>query len=83
MHRKDGIQLNANPQSSVEFVSSFEPYFYHLLQTLSGKQVAVQTSKSTIQGHIAMVAPDHIVVEVSGSPFYIRMKEIVWVTLSK
>ncbi|TQR19690.1 YuzF family protein [Psychrobacillus vulpis] len=75
--------MNANPQSSVEFVSSFEPYLYQLLQTLSGKRVAVQTSRSTLQGNLKTVAPDYIVVEVSGSPFYIRMKEIVWVTLSK
>ncbi|WP_246097037.1 YuzF family protein [Psychrobacillus soli] len=76
--------MNTNPQSSVEFVSSFEPYLYHLLQTLSGKRVAVQTStNNTIQGNLTMVAPDHIVVEVSGSPFYIRNQEIVWVTLSR
>ncbi|SES08416.1 YuzF family protein [Psychrobacillus sp. OK032] len=76
--------MNANPQSSVNFVSSFEPYLYHLLQTLAGNRVAVQlTTKSTIQGNLTMVAPDHIVVEVSGSPFYIRNQEIVWVTLSK
>lgn len=75
--------MNTNPQSTVEFVSSFEPYLYHLLQTLSGKRVAVQTRNSTIQGNLTMVTPDHIVVDVSSSPFYIRNQEIVWVTLSK
>ena len=75
--------MNARQQSSVEFISSYEPYLYQLLQTLTGQRIAVQTTRSTIQGNLNSVAPDHIVVEVSDNPFYIRNKEIVWVTLSK
>lgn len=44
--------------------------------------IVVQTEKSIQQGKLISVLPEDIVVEVSRSPFFIRMEDIVWVTLA-
>lgn len=80
--KKGWVKLNGQTQPSVEYVSNFEGYFYQVASTLVGKQIAVQTTRSTIQGTLSNVTPDHIVVLVSKVPFYIRNQEIVWVTQS-
>ncbi|EON71365.1 hypothetical protein H131_15398 [Lysinibacillus sphaericus OT4b.31] len=47
-----------------------------------GQAIVVQTVKNIQQGILTSVLPDHIVVEVCRTPFFIRMEEIVWVTLA-
>ncbi|MEK4485500.1 YuzF family protein [Psychrobacillus sp. FSL H8-0484] len=75
--------LNEQPQSNVEFVSNFEGHVYQAANSLLGKNIAIQTTKSTLQGKLSLVAPDHLVLEVSGVPFYIRTQQIVWITPAK
>ncbi|MFJ7734307.1 DUF2642 domain-containing protein [Lysinibacillus sp. NPDC097231] len=58
------------------------PYLYETLNMMIGQAIVVQTEKSIQQGLLASVLPDHIVVEVSRTPFFIRMEEIVWVTMA-
>lgn len=72
--------MNDKPQAKVEFVSNFEGYVYQAAKGLKGKMIAVQTTRSTIQGKLAGVAPDHIVMDVSDTPFYIRTQQIVWIS---
>ncbi|WP_053361489.1 YuzF family protein [Bacillus sp. FJAT-27251] len=66
-------------QQSPSFVSHIDSYVYHALQGVTGSMVAVQTTKGTVTGRLNSVMPDHIVVESGGSPFYIRIQQIVWV----
>lgn len=66
-------------QETPTFVSHIDPYVYHTLQGITGVMVVVQTTKGTVTGNLKTVMPDHIVVESGGSPFFIRIQQIVWV----
>ncbi len=59
--------------------SHVELYVYHTLQCLIGRQIAVQTVTGSVRGVLVHVLPDHVVVQVSGTPFFIRTQQIVWV----
>ncbi|MFK4997897.1 YuzF family protein [Bacillus sp. N9] len=67
-------------QSKVDIVSAIDPYFYQTLLHFRNKNVVVNTTKNPLQGLLTAVMPDHIVIEVSGTPFYVRAQEIVWIT---
>ncbi|MEY9970086.1 hypothetical protein ABH966_000448 [Lysinibacillus sp. RC46] len=58
------------------------PYLYETLNMMIGQAIVVQTKKNIQQGKLISVLPDDIVLEVSHTPFFISMKEIVWVTLA-
>ncbi|MFB7157226.1 DUF2642 domain-containing protein [Lysinibacillus sp. NPDC056232] len=58
------------------------PYLYETLNMMIGQAIVVQTEKNIQQGKLISVLPDDIVVEISRTPLFIRMKEIVWVTLA-
>ncbi|MGE7693012.1 DUF2642 domain-containing protein [Lysinibacillus sp. NPDC094177] len=58
------------------------PYLYETLNMMIDQPIVVQTEKSIQQGKLISVLPEDIVVEVSRSPFFIRMEDIVWVTLA-
>jgi len=47
-----------------------------------GQSIVVQTEKTIHRGILISVLPDDIVVEISHEPFFIRMGEIIWVTLA-
>ncbi|WP_277585356.1 YuzF family protein [Psychrobacillus antarcticus] len=72
--------MNDKSQANVEFVSQFEGYVYQAAMGLQGKMIAVQTTRSTMQGTLKSIAPDHLVIDVSGTPFYIRTQQIVWIS---
>ncbi|MBB6451157.1 hypothetical protein HNR44_003151 [Geomicrobium halophilum] len=63
--------------SNMEWMLS-DPYMYHSLLELEGEIVGVQTIRSSVRGHLRSVQPDHIVVEMGGVPFYVRMQQIIW-----
>lgn len=69
-------------QASVQMMSAFDPYFYQMLMNVAGKNIVVQTTKNPIQGLLKSVKPDHIVVDINRTPFYVRIQEIVWVSLA-
>ncbi|MFJ7979409.1 DUF2642 domain-containing protein [Lysinibacillus xylanilyticus] len=58
------------------------PYLYETLNMMIGQAIVVQTKKNIQQGKLISVLADDIVLEVSRTPFFISMKEIVWVTLA-
>ncbi|RSK25875.1 DUF2642 domain-containing protein [Bacillus sp. HMF5848] len=66
-------------KESTSFTSPFDPYVYQTLQGITGAAVVVQTTQGTVTGILKTVMPDHIVVESGGSPFFIRIQQIVWV----
>ncbi|WP_217586586.1 YuzF family protein [Lentibacillus saliphilus] len=61
------------------FTSAFDPYVYQTLQSVTGSTLVVQTTQGTVTGNLTTVMPDHIVIESGGSPFFIRIQQIVWV----
>lgn len=74
------MNMNDKQQPKVEFVTHFEGYVYQAAKGLKDKMIAVQTTRSIIQGKLQGVAPDHLVIDVSGAPFFIRIQQIVWIT---
>ncbi len=67
------------PSNSVQMFTYVDPYVYQTLQTVLGKTIVVQTTEGSIRGILRDAMPDHIVVDVSGSSFFIRIQNIVWV----
>lgn len=54
------------------------PYVYQALMELQNETIAVQTARGSVRGVLLMVAPDHIVVEMGGTNFYILTDQIIW-----
>ncbi|WP_370512129.1 YuzF family protein [Brevibacillus sp. LEMMJ03] len=66
--------------SEAPYMLSFvDPYLYPTLQSVVGRQVAVQTATGSVRGVLRHVMPDHVVVQVHNTPFFIRTQQIVWV----
>ncbi|MEK4230114.1 YuzF family protein [Solibacillus sp. FSL H8-0538] len=59
------------------------PYLFETIKGLIGQSIVVQTGNNITQGILTAVLPDHIVVEICRTPFFIRMDEIVWITLAR
>lgn len=55
-----------------------DPYVYETLTRLQNQSIAVQTARGSVHGVLTKVAPDHIVVQMGGAPFYIRVAQIIW-----
>jgi hypothetical protein len=55
-----------------------DPYVYETLKGLQNQSLAVQTVRGSVRGVLRKVMPDHIVVQMGGSPFYIRTAQIIW-----
>ena len=54
--------------------------FYEAMQSLVGKNVAIQTGLNVKQGLLVAAFPDLVVLEVCQVPFYYRVADITWVT---
>lgn len=59
------------------------PYLFETIKGLTGQQIVVQTGKNIQRGVLTSVLPDHIVIEICQTPFFIRMDEIVWITIAR
>ncbi|MFF5996882.1 DUF2642 domain-containing protein [Lysinibacillus sp. KU-BSD001] len=59
------------------------PYLFETLKGLMRQPIVVQTGNNIQQGVLTSVLPDHIVIEICKTPFFIRMDEIVWITLAR
>jgi hypothetical protein len=55
-----------------------DPYVYETLMGLQNNSIAVQTIRGSVRGVLRRVMPDHIVVHMGGTPFYIRTEQIIW-----
>ena len=55
-----------------------DPFVYEALMGLQNKTVAVQTPRGSVRGVLRKIMPDHIVVQMGGTPFYIRTEQIIW-----
>ncbi|WP_243388326.1 YuzF family protein [Bacillus kexueae] len=61
------------------FYSLYDHYLYQSLNSMTGRKITVQTTQGTIRGKLQTVMPDHIVVEMNSTPFFVRMQQVVWV----
>ncbi|WP_431027311.1 DUF2642 domain-containing protein [Lysinibacillus sp. LZ02] len=59
------------------------PYLFETVKGLMGQQIVVQTEKNIQQGVLTSVLPDHVVIEICKTPFFIRMDEVIWITLAR
>lgn len=55
-----------------------DPYVYGALNGLLNQPISVQTPRGSVRGMLRKVMPDHIVVQMGGAPFYIRINQIIW-----
>lgn len=69
-------------QSQIEIVSIVDSYLYQRLLSFRNMNVVINTTKNPLQGLLNSVSPDHVVIEVSNTLFYVRIQEIVWITLA-
>ncbi|MBF0707048.1 YuzF family protein [Alkalihalobacillus hwajinpoensis] len=60
-------------------MSSVDPYVYQTLISIEGRLITVQTTNGSLQGMLESVMPDHIVLQVNETPFFVRIQQIVWV----
>ncbi len=74
------MMILADKKSNVGYLSLFEGYLSKSAKEMIGYHVAVQTTRSVLQGKITSVTPDHIVLDVKGVPFYVRVQQIVWIS---
>ncbi len=65
--------------NSVQMYTYVDPYVFQTLQTIIGNTVVVQTTNGSVRGVLKDALPDHVVLDVSGSSFFIRIQNIVWV----
>lgn len=56
-----------------------DPYVYETLCGMQNQSIAVQTARGSVRGVLKKVMPDHIVVQMGGSPFYVRTDQIIWI----
>lgn len=55
-----------------------DPYVYEALSGLQNSPLAVQTLRGSVRGILTNVMPDHIVIRMGGTPFFIRTEQIIW-----
>ncbi|MCM3548520.1 Uncharacterized protein yuzF [Niallia circulans] len=60
-----------------------DPYVYGMLAKQVGTTIGVQTTRGALRGILKAVQPDHLVVEMGGTPFYVRSQQIIWVHPAK
>lgn len=82
MIQMKGGNWMSGQQSAVEVVSIVDSYLYQRLLSFKDKNVVINTTKNPLQGILHSVSPDHVVIEVSDTPFYVRIQEIVWITIT-
>jgi hypothetical protein len=76
---KGGNWMNSK-QSQVDMVNIVDSFLYQRLLSFKNMNVVINTTKNPLQGLLTSVSPDHVVIEVSKTPFYVRIQEIVWIT---
>lgn len=56
-----------------------DPYVVEALMSIKGKNVVLETTRGNINGCVADVKPDHVVLDTRGRKFFVRICEIVWI----
>ncbi|KZE55593.1 hypothetical protein AV540_05970 [Brevibacillus parabrevis] len=59
--------------------SLIDPFVYQTLLGVVQRDVVIQTTQGNLRGNVVNVLPDHVVLRVGGSTFFVRIQQIVWV----
>ncbi|ADC51852.1 MULTISPECIES: YuzF family protein [Alkalihalophilus] len=70
---------NQNDHQVPQMISSVDPYVVQTLQSVTGSEVVIETTRGNVRGTVANVLPDHVVIESSNSTFFVRIQQIVWI----
>ncbi|WP_199910023.1 YuzF family protein [Paenibacillus sp. CAA11] len=60
-------------------VTLIDPCVVEALRGALGKYVVLETTRGRLEGCVADVKPDHVVLDVRGKMFFVRICEIVWI----
>ena len=60
-------------------VNPVDPYVVETLKSVIGKYVVLETTRGRIDGCVVDCKPDHVVLDVYGKKFFVRICEIVWI----
>lgn len=66
-------------QQAGQYVYTVDPFVVQTLTSIVGSHVVVETVRGSMRGVLVDVKPDHIVLKVHDSSFFIRIANIVWV----
>lgn len=65
----------------IRYATLIEPYIVETLIMIIGRSVVIETVRGNIQGILADVKPDHVVLKTydNDTLFYVRLQQIVHV----
>ncbi|MDF2545134.1 MAG: hypothetical protein K0R93_32 [Anaerosolibacter sp.] len=72
------IMQNMQP---IHYATLVDPYVIETLRMIIGRSVVIETVRGNLQGVLADVKPDHIVVKTydKDTVFYVRLQQIVYI----
>ncbi|MEE4561261.1 DUF2642 domain-containing protein [Paenibacillus polymyxa] len=68
-----------HPTSHHVVVHPVDPYVVETLKSMIGKYVVLETTRGRIDGCVVDIKPDHVILDVYGKKFFVRISEIVWI----
>jgi len=79
-HQLYRMSMMQNTQP-IKYTTLTEPYVVETLRMIIGRSVVIETVRGNLQGILADVKPDHVVVKSydSDTVFYVRLQQIVHV----
>ncbi len=65
----------------IKYTTLTDPYVVETLRKIIGRSIVIETVRGNLQGRLADVKPDHIVVKAydNDTVFYVRLQQIVYV----
>ncbi|MGM1020829.1 MAG: YuzF family protein [Bacillota bacterium] len=60
-------------------VHPVDPYVVETLKSVIGKYVVLETTRGRIDGCVVDCKPDHVILDVYGKKYFVRICEIVWI----
>ena len=81
MNRESYENQTIRGKHPIQYTTLVDPYVVDALKTLIGKSVVIETVRGNLQGIVADVKPDHVVVESydNDTLFFVRIQQIVHV----
>lgn len=62
-----------------QMIANVDPFVVQTLQSITGSNVVIETTRGNVRGSISDVKPDHVVIQAHNAFFFVRIQEIVWI----
>ena len=62
-----------------QMIANVDPFVVQTLQSITGSNVVIETTRGNVRGSISDVKPDHVVIQAHHASFFVRIQEIVWI----